>query len=353
MNQPARYREIEVSGPPRELGRQIGEAARDETRGFCEIALERVNRTVAVSRQRAMDVARQSTRYAEQYRPDLVEELRGTAEAAGVTLDDLMLLQVRNQLTAEKSGGCTSFAIQPADGTDTVVAQTWDNDPALDEFTIVLTRRPTGRPATLSCTQAGLISYMGLSETGMGACVNTLPAPAREVGVPHYFILRELFEARSLDGAVESIRRADRAIPVNIMLASPQGPADLEVTLDDVHILPPDKSGAVAHSNHCVHPDLACVNQDFPELIQSHARKRRIDGLLASTDGEIDTLKRILSDHDQYPTSICRHTNDDPVTGFWVTVFALIIEPHRQQMHITRGTPCDHNFETYRLSSTA
>ena len=41
-----RYRQIEVSGPPRELGRQIGEAAREEIRGFAAIALERVNKTV-------------------------------------------------------------------------------------------------------------------------------------------------------------------------------------------------------------------------------------------------------------------------------------------------------------------
>ena len=72
MTKPTRYREIEVSGSPRELGRQIGEAAREETRGFCEVALERVNKTVAVSQERALDVARRSTEFAETYRPDLV-----------------------------------------------------------------------------------------------------------------------------------------------------------------------------------------------------------------------------------------------------------------------------------------
>jgi len=142
-----RYREVDVSGPPRELGRQIGEAAREETRGFCEVALERVNKTVSISMDRALDIARRSTQFAEQYRPDLVEELRGTAESAGVTLDDLMLLQVRNQFTPEH-GGCTSLAMQSSAPGRTVVAQTWDNDPLLDEFTIVLTRRPDGRPAT-------------------------------------------------------------------------------------------------------------------------------------------------------------------------------------------------------------
>lgn len=350
MQKPARYREIEVSGPPRELGRQIGEAAREETRGFCEVALERVNKTVTVSRERALDIARRSTEVAEQYRPDLVEELRGTAEAAGVTLDDLMLLQVRNQFTPEKEGGCTSFSIQPQSVAAPIVGQTWDNDPVLDEFTIVLTRRPDDRPATMSCTQAGLISYMGFSETGLGACVNTLPAPSREVGVPHYFTLRELFEASSLGEAAESVRRAHRAIPANIMLATPDGPADLEVTIDDVRILRPADGGRwVTHSNHCLHPDLLPVNEEFPELIQSHARKHRIDKLISSTDGSLEELQRVLSDHDAHPMSICRHENDDPVNGFWVTVFALIIEPAARRMHVTRGNPCEQPFETYEL----
>lgn len=348
-DRPTRYREIEVSGSPRELGRQVGEAAREETRGFCEIALERVNKTCRISHDRAIVIARKSQEFAEEYRPDLVEELRGTAEAAGVALDDLMLLQVRNQLTPDEAGGCTSLAIQPTVATGCVVAQTWDNDPVLDEFTIILKRRPEGKPAFLSCTQAGLIAYMGLSETGMGACVNTLPAPSRETGVPHYFILREMFEARSLDEAVESVRRAYRAIPANIMLATPDGPADLEVTIDDVHVLRPENRPGIAHTNHCVHPDLQPINNDFPELIQSHDRIQRIDNLLAATQGSVEELKTLLRDHEGYPKSICRHPNDDPPFGFWSTVFALIIEPSERRMHITRGTPCDHPFETYTL----
>ena len=85
MSSLTRYREIEVNGPPRELGRQIGEAAREETRGFCEVALERVNKTVSVSRERAFDIARQSTEFAEKYRPDFVEVFR----AWGRSRDDI------------------------------------------------------------------------------------------------------------------------------------------------------------------------------------------------------------------------------------------------------------------------
>ncbi len=350
-----RYREITVSGSPREMGRQIGEAARDEVRGFCEVALERVNQTLPISRERAMEFATGSIPFVEAYRPDLLDELQGTAEAANVTLEDLMLLQVRNQLHVDADAGCTSLSIAAdasADG-HAIVAQNWDNDPVLDEFTVMLTRRPIDRPAFLTATQAGLISYLGFSETGIGACVNTLPAPARDLGVPHYFTLREVYEATSLDDAIHAIRRAHRAIPANIMLATPQGPADLEVTLDDVNVLRAEERGYITHTNHCVHPDLLCNNDQFPELIESHPRIGRLEALLGecSASFTLDHVQRALSDHDNYPRSICRHTNDHPKYGFWTTVFSLVIQPTAKRMYVTRGTPCDHPFELYLLGS--
>ena len=354
MNKPTRYREINVSGPPLELGRQLGELAREEIRGFCAVALERVNKTVKISRERAYDIARRSGEFASKYRPDLIQELQGTAEAAGVTLEDLLVLQVRNQYQPEKAGGCTSVSFSPAVGirSGPIVAQTWDNDPALDEFTIVLTRHPEGKPSFMSCTQAGLISYMGMSETGIATCVNTLPAPSRGLGVPHYFILREMYEATSLDTAIASMERAHRAIPVNIMISTPQGPANLEATIDTVQVLRPDaKNPCVTHTNHCVHSDLLAINDKFPELAQSYGRKRRIDELLASEDRDVDLerIKSLLSDHENYPCSICRHASEDPVCGFWETVFAIIIEPDQRRMHVSRGTPCSHPFEVYDM----
>jgi isopenicillin-N N-acyltransferase-like protein len=262
-----------------------------------------------------------------------------------------MLLQVRNQLLPQPDSGCTSLAYASLSAGG-VVAQNWDNDPALDAFTIVLTRRPAGRPASMSVTQAGLIGYIGLSETGIGVCLNTLPAPSRRLGVPHYFVVRSLCEADSLEGAVAEVRRASRAIPANIMLVTPQGPADLEVTIDGVEVLRDMGSGRVTHTNHCRHPALWPINGAFPELIQSQARQKRIDALLGSGRGDL-SLARIqdaLRDHEGYPRSICRHSNDDPVHGFWQTVFSVIIEPQTGSMQISRGTPCDHPYEVYRLS---
>lgn len=349
-----RYREILASGPPRELGREIGEAAGEEIRGFCQVAWERVNKTVAISRAAAMAVARECLPLAEAYQPEYVEELRGMAEAARVSLDELMLLQVRNQLQPEREAGCTSLSVCGPRRHGRIVAQNWDNDPALDEFTIVLTRRPSRGPATLNVTQAGLIAYIGLNEVGIGACLNTLPAPSRRLGVPHYFTLRGLYAADSLDGAVEAVRRASRAIPANIMLSTPQGPADLEVTIDEVHVLDDRGTGRLTHTNHCRHAALTPINDRFPELIQSHARERRIEHLLAARgDHELTVadMQALLRDHAGYPRSICRHANDDPGFGFWRTVFSVVIEADAARMHVSRGVPCENPYETYRLLS--
>ncbi len=197
------------------------------------------------------------------------------------------------------------------------------------------------------------------NDSGLGACLNTLPAPTRIHGVPHYFTLRDLYEQTNLDDAVSSIKRASRAIPANIILTTPQGPANMEVTIDDVHVLRPDNGHRLTHTNHCLHPDLVPINQRFPELIQSHSRKRRIDTLIPSSPVsgtaehtvDLEPIKTALRDHNGHPRSICRHANDDPETGFWSTVFSVIIEPEAQQMHVTRGTPCDRPYEVYAMGT--
>ena len=357
MTPSSRYREIEVYGTPREMGRQLGEAAGEEIRGFAGIAVERVNKTVSISREQALATASACIPYVADYAPELLAELRGTAESSGVSLDELMLLQVRNQLRnrpdtgSPNEGGCTALAARrPA-----LVAQNWDSDPALDPYTVVLTRRPLAGPATLTVGQAGLIGYIGCGERGIGVCLNTLPAPSREVGVPHYFIVRRVLEAESLDAAIEAVRSAHRAIPANLILATPQGPADFEILIDDLRVLRPD-GGAdwLTHTNHCLHPALTGVNERFPELIESRPRKRRIDDLLEQAESGIDigVAQAALRDHRDEPRSICRHTNDDPRHGFWISVFSVVIEADAGRMLVSRGTPCSNPYEAYRLLSS-
>jgi isopenicillin-N N-acyltransferase-like protein len=292
----------------------------------------------------------------ERYAPHLAEEVSGVAEGAGLATEQVMLINVRNQLGAA-ADGCTSVVVEgrsTAAGTG-VAGQNWDNDPATDPFSVVLTRRPEGKPATLNFTRPGEIGYMGLSSAGIGILMNAMPGRSRRVGVPWYFIVRRIYEQESLAGAIEVARAAKRAIPANAAMVTPDGAADLEVMVEGVRVLGADERGRLVHTNHCVHPDFLAINESHRNGIygQSFERRGRAGQLLDQEQGKVtvDTVKKILSDHEGHPTSICRHPNDDPATGWQRSVVSMIVEPGPGRMHLSRGNPCENTYELYELGS--
>ena len=354
----SRFPMIEVAGSHREMGRQIGEATRDLLRELVEVVTDRINVGRAghqsISNRQALEVARGSIAYAAEYAPELMSEVEGMAEGAGLTAEQVMLVNVRNQIPAAIDGACTGVVVEPesAELRTGIAGQNWDNDPAMDRFSVVLIRRPHGAPAHMNFTQPGVIGYMGLNESGLGVIMNTLPAPARGVGVPWYFLVRRMYLHSSLNDVTDEVRRARRAIPANVALLTAEGAADLEVTVDDVHVLRADGGGVLVHTNHCVHPELAHINEKFPELIQSTPRMSRAASLLGKHgDGvRVEHVKSLLSDHLDYPTSICRHENDHPGDGHWTSVVSMIVEPAHGTMHLTRGNPCSNPYEVYSLN---
>jgi isopenicillin-N N-acyltransferase-like protein len=340
------------------MGHQLGEAARDSIRAYADLVVERFNlgRTSTLSTEVALAAAAVAIPAAERYLPDAMTELRGIAEGAGAPVEQVMLINIRNQLgTAAAPEGCTAVLIEShasASGTG-MVAQNWDNDPATDAFSVVLTRRPSGKPPFLTFTRPGEVAYLGLSAARTGVVLNAMPGPQRRTGVPWYFLLRAIYEAPDMDAAVLEVERAERAIPANALMLTADGGANIEITLDAVRVLRPDLRGTLVHTNHCLHPDLTAINDRHATEIygQSFPRKSRAEQLLASGEYPVtlDLVKLLLSDHDGYPTSICRHPNDDPAIGWQRSVVSVILEPALGRMHLARGNPCENPYELYEL----
>jgi isopenicillin-N N-acyltransferase like protein len=338
------------------MGRQLGEAARDEVRAYADLVVERFNmgRQSPLATEAALAAAAVAIPVAERYLPDAMAELRGIAEGAGVPVEQVMLINIRNQLAAPPEG-CTAVVIEPrasASGLG-MVAQNWDNDPATDPFSVVLTRRPAGKPAFITFTRPGEVAYLGLSAAGTAIALNAMPGPQRRTGVPWYFLLRAIYEAHGLDAAVREVERAERAIPANALVLTVDGGANIEITLDAVRVLRPDARGTLVHTNHCLHPDLTAINDRHATEIygQSFLRKTRAEQILASDHSPVTLaqVKQLLADHDGYPTSICRHPNDDPAIGWQRSVVSVILEPALGRMHLSRGNPCENPYEVYEL----
>ncbi|MBT4125687.1 MAG: peptidase C45 [Chloroflexi bacterium] len=351
-----RFPELTVAGSPAEMGRQIGEHFRSKIVDLSELVLERFNKgsQAKISWNQAEQVAKRSFDRVGEFFPDPLDELRGTADASGVPVERLMVLNARNML-ADTSEGCTSImvAAESSDSGKGFAGQNWDNDPAMAPLSAVITRKGIGKASFTSWLQPGIVAYMGFSSAGIGICMNALNGPSESSGLPWYFFVRAILEAESTALAIASVNSAPRALTANAAMITNAGPLNLEISPGSVESIEADSSGVLVHTNHCVHPSMTENNEQFPDRIygQSFARLDRGQEILSTNlnDGKvsIDHAKALLSDHDGFPTSICRHPNDDPNTGWQRSVISIILEPGENRMHVSNGNPCENAYETY------
>ena len=141
------------------------------------------------------------------------------------------------------------------------------------------------------------------------------------------------------------------AITANAAIVTNEGPVNYELTPKKIRYIEPEK-GLIVHTNHCIHNDLVVNNIEFEDNIygQSFERKNRSENILSEIKNvTLDNVKSILSDHDGFPTSICRHLNSDKLTGWQKSVISIIMLPELGQLHISAGNPCENEYEVYLL----
>ena len=173
----SRFPELTVAGTPINMGRQIGEHFRSQIVELSDLVLDRFNKgtTQQISGERAKEVARRSFARVEEMFPGPLDELRGTAESSGVSLDRLMVLNARNML-GDTSEGCTSIMVgsRASESGKGFAGQNWDNDPAMGPLSAVITRKGESFNSFTSWMQPGIIAYMGFNSAGIGICMNAL-----------------------------------------------------------------------------------------------------------------------------------------------------------------------------------
>ena len=133
------YPLIRVSGAPYEMGVQHGEQARDRVRNFVEMILSDVVKD-GVTREDVMGRTAAFRPLFDASVPDLMDEVRGLADGAGLTNEEALLLQIRGEIGQVCQEACTTFAISGAGTADgrILIGQNSDMDPRQEEVGIVL-----------------------------------------------------------------------------------------------------------------------------------------------------------------------------------------------------------------------
>ncbi len=228
----------------------------------------------------------------------------------------------------------------------------------IEPLAYVLHLAPDDRPEILMWTFGGMLGYHGVNSRGAAHFANSLAGgPAWKFGLPHYPLKRLFLECGRTTEILELMGRHPVCSSGNYVLCGGDGAiADVELTPDGPHVLPPDGSGFLVHSNHflcALHSCAANLAQSLPDSVP---RLLRMQSLVQSRFGSltIEEMKTFLSDHEGYPVGICRHPHDGPENDVLPrtgkTVAALIAEPDSGRLHVARGNPCENEFAAYSLS---
>jgi isopenicillin-N N-acyltransferase-like protein len=285
----------------------------------------------------------------EHYCPHLLDEMRGLAEGAGVTLAEAMACSIRGELSNAPAEGCTAFAIGRGGtaGREVVAGQNADMGSQMISMAYVLHLQPRDKPEVLIWTFGGMLGYHGMNSAGVTHFSNALSGgPRSQFGMPEYVYERLMLECRDVDQAIEVLRRMPLASNENFVISDVRGNiADVEATTAGPEVLRDHGAGYLAHTNHFLGKRYATAESLKLSLADSAPRQERIDALIKArfSSIEVDDIKRFLSDHSGYPTGICRHG------GGMQTVASMISEPASRRMHVALGNPCQHGYVTYSM----
>lgn len=351
---------IEVGGDPERMGFELGSKCKDSIREVVQKVYTIVTQysPSIASREQFLKLTRQFVPPAEAYAPDLVQEIRGIASGAGVTFEEVFALNTIKEITYGAksflgSTGCSNFVAGPEATLDKTVILGQNGDwwsPFTKHF-ILLVMKPSKGPAIVTATIAGLIVYISQNSDGLCTLANGLISKDERLGVPFEFVWRKVMEQRKLGDAVGLVLETPRATAANLVVVDKEGEGyDLELSGRDQDVSYVD-GGIFAHSNHYLSPNLRPV-QDISWIPDTILRVNRMRRLLQQRFGKVGLAdaERALSDHHNYPESICRHVDDaDRPENQWESSVSVIMQPAESKFHTCHENPCKGRYFEYTL----
>ncbi|TFK50387.1 AAT-domain-containing protein [Heliocybe sulcata] len=268
--------------------------------------------------------------------PAFAEEMRGIADGAGVTYDDILALNVRTEITFGLfNDGCTALSWKT--NTTSFLAQNWDWMEQQKENLVVVNIQQEGKPRLSMMTEAGIIGKIGLNSSGVGVCLNAIRVKGMDpTHLPVHLGLRVVLESHSKEEAIDQLERHGIASSAHMLIADPSGAIGLECTAVGFVKLFMDSQGKILHTNHLLAHHPGVVDTKFWK--DSFNRIDRIQELSKTLpDGpEDDDIYNLFRDEDNFPASICRAQAGESRAA---TLFNILMDLTSKTAVVRMGRP--------------
>lgn len=345
------FKVIECSGTPYEIGYAHGSQGKEEIMVSIKTYKEMFKTYANLDWDVAKERSKNYVKFISDYDKDLMDEIKGVADGAGLDLTDILALNARSEVimmtgSAVPSDGCTSVSATPeaTKNGDTILAQNWDWKAEQIASILVLKIKQNNKPAITMVTEGGIIGKVGFNDAGIGVCLNALGTKGNPNGLPLHIVLRGILNSRKISDVIENINRVPNACAANYMIASKCGEAlDLEKTPTDFDVLY-SIDGVLAHTNHFLTERIRPVDMSRLMAHDTFLRCGVASKFMHRNIGKLDEdlVKVLLRDHKDYPDSICRHNDPIDDAGHRMcTVFSLIMNMTKGEMLLAKGSPCE------------
>lgn len=307
--------------------------------------------------------------------PDLLEEVKGIGEGAGVDfktiyayqlMDEEWLFRRKTTLEApeQEASNCSSLGVFKQASIPAMVAQNMDIPNYAHGFQALLhIKHPNSSLEILAFTYTGLIILNGMNSRPVGVCCNTLSQLNYSFhGLPVAFVLRGILQQPNHEEAVKFIHQIKHASGQNYIIGGKEKVADYECSANKVsRFIPYDGANRVYHTNHpFLNDDRSTYREKQKRLSQdektqgslnSELRFRSLETRLRDPEKiiTVETVKSALSSHDHPKYPVCRHKKTE--RGAMTLGSTIMVLSSSPEMILAPGPPCLTEYKTYKFSS--
>ncbi|MCM8530228.1 MAG: C45 family peptidase [Lentisphaeraceae bacterium] len=346
----------EFHGSIQEIGHQYGESCRQQIQELCKIRIDAAldhakERGRSFSKKQALELIALNTPIIKDFDSEIFEETAAIAEAANVSFEELILMQgltdYRDYLSWGKipeGFGCTSI-ISPREQSKNgklLLAQNWDLGTTNMPYVCFIIRHPNDKPSSYNLTVAGGLSLIGLNSHGVAIGTNNIKSTDSRLGVHYLNLIHKAMDLGTCHEVVSMIQSTQRSGAHYFLIGDKDGnSAGVECTATKTAIRKA-KDGIVTHCNHILDEELAKLEAENMGD-STCARQKRVDELIQDKKLCFDSIKEILSDHENGELSICRHSDMNGIS----TNASIIIEPEDGKIHACRSHPHIGEWQTF------
>lgn len=270
------------------------------------------------------------------YYPNLLAELMGMSDGAGVLFTDLLIQMCEEEIFDFKMKHCTTLAVQTKDGV--LLGHNEDWRYCYSKNGLYVVNAKIGKKRFLALSYMGSLpgTSSGLNSDGFCYTANAI-APGRfRYGIPIKFQLRAFLD---IDTRSEALRTdlKDSSITSNTTFVWKNCKIlDIEDYFGHHEIFHGRKF--LIHTNHPILDKDRTKENTGDESIKRYDYVKKRLGIKKVFD--IKHLKEILKSHE---TKICDHPNKKHPDSI-STIASVIMDPKKMTMEVAYGNPCKNRY---------